>query len=413
VAERDIHLPGRTTQPPGRDGSEPSIEGPSVLWLDDPAARDVTLVGGKGAGLATLTAAGFSVPRGFVLGIAAHRRAVAAADATGTPVPTDGDVRAVIDAYLQLGDGVPVAVRSSSIGEDSEGASFAGVHESYLDVVGHDAVLARVHDCWSSLHGARARAYGSGSRPPGERAMAVVVQELVPAERAGVMFTAHPLTGDPATTVIEAARGRGEAVVAGGVQPDTYEVATHGSDVRSVRGGDIGGAAVLSEAEVVELARLGAQVQALMGSPQDVEWAMTGGDVHLLQARPITTPLRPAADAPSPRATGAARVLVSGLAASSGRATGPVRVLHDPDERDDLVDGEVLVAPTTDPDWLPTILRAAAVVTDTGGIACHAAIVARELGVPCVVGTGTSTAALADGQVVTVDGTAGEVRAAS
>ena len=163
----------------------------------------------------------------------------------------------------------------------------------------------------------------------------------------------------------------------------------------------------MGDDEIIDLARLGLRVEAHYGEPQDIEWAMTDGEIYLVQSRPITTlgassVAEPAMDS-SP--------LVTGLGAAPGVASGAVRVLHNPSEGSRLMKGEVLVAPMTNPDWVPTIRRAAAVVTDGGGMTCHAAIVARELGVPCIVGARTATTVLRDGEVVTVDGRRGTIRA--
>jgi pyruvate,water dikinase len=258
----------------------------------------------------------------------------------------------------------------------------------------------------------------------GEPAIAVVVQVMVAAERAGVAFTAHPVTGRTDVVVVEAAFGQGEVVVSGAVQPDTYELAaTAGTPLISLRVGrqshqivrgpdgadqtvalapEQAQARVLDDEEAAAIARLALRVQDHYGVPQDVEWAMQDKVLWLVQARPITTLAR--ADQP-------ARPLLTGLAAAPGRSSGAVRVLQSPSQGAQLRAGDVLVAPMTNPDWLPTIRRAAALVTDSGGATCHAAIVARELGGPCIVGTRYATTSLHDGQVVTVDGGAGEVLA--
>jgi pyruvate,water dikinase len=167
-------------------------------------------------------------------------------------------------------------------------------------------------------------------------------------------------------------------------------------------------ARVLTDEETIALARLGLQIEAHYGEPQDVEWAITGDDVYLVQSRPITTLTEGGEISPTGTAPAGA-VLLQGLAASAGTATGLVRVLQSPKEGARLQAGEVLVAPMTNPDWVPTIRRAAAVVTDGGGMTCHAAIVSRELGVPCVVGARTATTTLRDGELVTVDGAKGTI----
>lgn len=326
---------------------------------------------------------------------------------------------AIRAAYAALpGEAPPVAVRSSAVGEDGSSDSFAGMNATFTTVVGADAVLARLVDCWASVVGPRVVAYRAGRGLTDEPAIAVVVQLMVPADRAGVAFTADPRNGDRDTVVVEAALGLGEVVVSGAVEPDTYELSAAGPRLRGLRIGhqrhrivrgtdgaevaqpldpERAAARVLTDEEAVAVAALALRAQEHYGRPQDVEWAMDGERLWLVQARPVTTLGRED------------RALVSGLAAAPGRVAGRVRVLHDPGEGAALREGEVLVAPLTDPDWLPTMRRAAAIVTDSGGATCHAAIAARELGVPCVVGTRTATTTLVDGRVVTVDGGTGEV----
>jgi pyruvate,water dikinase len=259
----------------------------------------------------------------------------------------------------------------------------------------------------------------------GEPAIAVVVQEMVPSERSGVMFTIDPSTGETDHIVIEAAFGQGEVVVSGQVEPDTYVVAKDGPRVLHVRVGTqrvaivrgpdgadqrvdldaaAGGQRVLTDDEVLEVARLGLATEAHYGVPQDTEWAMAAGRTYLVQSRPVT-----AVGSGAAQEAEIGTLLVQGLAASAGRAAGNVRVLMTPDQGERLQAGEVLVAPMTSPDWVPTMRRAAAIVTDGGGMTCHAAIVSRELGVPAVVGARTATAILRDGELVTVDGQKGTV----
>jgi pyruvate,water dikinase len=330
----------------------------------------------------------------------------------------------VLAAYHRLGPDAPVAVRSSATAEDTAGTSFAGMHETYANVVGDRAVLDRLVDCWASLYGERVIVYRATRRLDEEPAIAVVVQRLIAGDRAGVLFTADPSTGDRRRIVIEGAFGLGEVVVSGRVEPDTYVLSREGprlleihigrKDRKVVPGSDgvvtvelaeaDAQRRVLSDDEAVELARLGLTVEAhYRGEPQDVEWVTGAGEMFLVQTRPITT-----LGSEAPGATGR-RPLLQGLPASSGTATGVVRVLASPADGAALQAGEVLVAPMTNPGWVPTIRRAAALVTDGGGMTCHAAIVARELGVPCVVGARTATATLRDGDIVTVDGGRGAV----
>ena len=427
-----------------------------IRWFEDIRLRDTDSVGGKGANLGELTAGGLPVPPGFVItgeayldaigragvrerlvAILAEARTAAQDDLDrlasearrlvhAVPIPDDL-AAGIVEAYVRLGTDVRVAVRSSGIGEDAEGTSFAGMNETFTNVAGTEQLLARVVDCWASLWGARSIFYRGDKELTAEPAIAVVIQEMVPSERSGVMFTVDPSTGETDHIVIEAAYGQGEVVVSGQVEPDTYVVAKDGprllharvgtQSFKIVRGPDgederveldpaEGGRRVLSDEEVVAVARIGLAAEAHYGSPQDTEWAMAGGRTYLVQSRPVTA-VGGAAGAVAPPGQGT--LLVQGLAASAGRASGVVRVLQSPDQGDRLQSGEVLVAPMTSPDWVPTMRRAAAIVTDGGGMTCHAAIVSRELGVPAVVGARTATTVLRDGELVTVDGAQGTV----
>lgn len=290
-----------------------------VRPLHQLTAGDVTLAGGKGANLGELCRAGFPVPPGFVLTVDAYRAFVGANDlqqvsATALrdvdldtpsaleqvattiahrfaggkiPYPIAAEVRR---SYAALGGG-PVAVRSSATAEDLPQASFAGQQETFLDVVGEEAVLEAVKRCWASLWTGRAIAYRHRrALATDAAALAVVVQSMVAAEVAGVLFTANPASGDPHEMVIEAAPGLGDAVVSGEVTPEEIVVDRCTGTVQR-RSGPAG--RVLSEAQVVELASLGEQIEAHFGQPQDVEWAWIDGHFYVLQARPITTAIRP------------------------------------------------------------------------------------------------------------------------
>ena len=431
-----------------------------VAWFEELGKTDNATAGGKGANLGEMTRAGLPVPAGFVVTAEAYLEAMEEAGVRGelqavfadaslhaddvvalaraadrlralvrkAGVPTSV-ADAVVAAYHRLGTDVPVAVRSSATAEDTAGTSFAGMHETYANVVGDSSVLDRLVDCWASLYGERVISYRASRGLTAEPAIAVVVQKLVDAERAGVMFTADPSTGDRSRVVIEAAFGLGEVVVGGQVEPDTYVLTKDGPYLLETRigckshkivrgdsgvvrvelGKDEAMQRVLTDAEIVKLARLGIEVVARYdGEPQDIEWAIAGDETFLVQSRPITTLTSTQQSLPAP-ATRLGRPLLQGLAASSGIAAGKVRILTSPQEGKLLQPGEVLVAPMTNPDWVPTIRRAAALITDGGGMTCHAAIVARELGVPCVVGARTATSTLRDGELVTVDGARGTV----
>jgi len=427
-----------------------------VRWFKDIRLSDAPLVGGKGANLGELTAAKLPVPPGFVVTSDAYRFALesakiaqpledlfrsATASSTAdlaalstkaqafiTSIALPENVRdSILDAYRELGSNAIVAVRSSGTGEDSGDTSFAGMNATFTNVTGEDELLASVVKCWASLYGSRVISYRLTRAISEVPAMGVIVQEMVASERSGVMFTADPSTGDVGRIVIDAAFGQGEVVVSGEVECDTYILAKTGptlimarvgtKDFKLVRGPDgndlhvdltveEGSKRVLSDEEAVALGRLGLAVEAHYGSPQDTEWAIADGNQYLVQSRPITTL---AAAAPSAVGTQRSKPLIQGLAASSGRATGQVRILDTPDQGDQLLNGEILVARMTSPDWVPTMRRAGALVTDGGGTTCHAAIVSRELGVPCVVGARVATTVLRTGELVTVDGTEGAV----
>ncbi len=311
---------------------------PLILELDSPEAT-LELVGGKGASLARLSAAGLPVPAGFHITTNAYRRFVNAngideeilsvATQTGSDDPTaferasaqilalfekstiPEDLAALIEqSYNELGgDDPPVAVRSSATAEDLPGMSFAGQMETYLNERGGAEVLAAVKRCWGSLWTARALSYRlqHGIRPESV-SIAVVVQQLVPADVAGILFTANPLTGARDQIMINTAWGLGEAIVGGQVTPDTITVAKQTGEIVSqeiavkevmtvrVPGGtreepvpaEKRKQAALHPAQAAELARLGAKIEQLYGQPMDIEWAISGGRVFILQARPIT-----------------------------------------------------------------------------------------------------------------------------
>lgn len=434
--------------------SELPTQDSQILWFDTLSKASSPVAGGKGANLGEMTRAGLPVPPGFVISAPAFLAALDAAEVRTRLVglfagckaddPTDlAETSArmqqlvreleiprplrdeLFAAYRRLGATIPVAVRSSATSEDSASTSFAGMHESFTHVVGEDDLIARIKACWASAYGQRVLAYRKAQHLTEEPALAVVVQKMVSSSRSGIMFTADPSRSDPSRIVIEAAFGLGEVVVGGQVEPDTYTLAKQGPRLLDthighkafalVRGDDgkehriendeaQATRRVLNDEELLLLAALGLRVEEHYGAPQDIEWAEEAGQWYLVQTRPITTLVAPARSSPS---TGDA--LITGLGASPGIASGNVRVLRTPEEGHRLLSGEVLVAPMTSPDWVPTIRRAAALITDSGGVTSHAAIVSRELRIPCVVGARTATRVLRDGELVTVDGAKGRV----
>ena len=419
---------------------------------------DAEEAGGKGANMGEMVAAELPVPPGFVVlrdsylasmrggGVsdelnAAHREALLAAGDPGRfdemcakmkalvlQAGMTEDVRdRILQAYRAMGADSFVAVRSSATGEDGADASFAGMNETFTNVRGEQDLIEKVGQCWASLFGPRVVAYRASRGFTADPAMAVVVQLMIASERSGVAFTADPTTDATDRVVVEGAFGQGEVVVSGSVEPDTYVVAKETGEILSrrmgyksfkiIRGADgkdqridldevQAEAQVLNDDEIRAIADIAVRSERHAGCPQDTEWAIADGTTYIVQTRPITTLNR----AGKPTAE-QHEVLLQGLPAVPGAASGEVRVLMDVSDGARLQDGEILVAQMTNPDWLPTMRRAAALVTDTGGMTCHAAIVARELGVPCIVGARTATKDLTDGMVVTVDGTHGRVLA--
>ncbi len=449
----------------------------SIQWLDDVRSTDIDTVGGKAASLGELTAAGLPVPPGFVITADTYRaflertaidaelfRALDSADGvaeaasrardllTETPLP-ESVRQEVLTAYRSLagGDDPPhrepfVAVRSSATAEDLPDASFAGQHGTYLNVT-DEQLITRITACWASLFSERAVHYRNNNGFDHNAVdIAVVVQQMVDAEKSGVLFTRHPSTGDR-QMIVEAAWGLGEAVVSGTVSPDHYVIDPETATVvestiaekkqQLVKDPDTGETAiqpvpeanrtarVLSDTEIERLVELGQRVEAHYDAPQDVEWAIVDsdeqsssgsqpqsgdGEVFMLQSRPITT--ISGTDEPEHAAAtdGADDVIVRGVSASPGTGSGAVRIVTKLDQLDQVTEGDIIVSKMTMPDMVPAMKRAGAIITDEGGMTSHASIVSREMGVPAVVGTQNATQRLENGQLVTVDGAMGIVR---
>ena len=362
------------------------------------------------------------------------------------------DIRAAYDDLCsRIGElDVPVAVRSSATAEDLPEASFAGQQESFLNVRGADAVVAAYHRCVVSLFGDRAIAYRTKNGFDHlDVALSVGIQQMVRSDTgsAGVIFTIDPESGFPHHVLIDAAWGLGEAVVSGVVDSDRYRVFKAFLDDQSltpiverslgrkrlkiINNDGVGGhddqagptatvdttedernRLVLDDPDLLALARWAVIIEDHYGRPMDIEWAKDGvtGDLFIVQARPETVEARRSgATLTTYDVSGHGPVLLKGLSGGAGAATGVVCRLDSPDEGDRFSDGAILVADTTDPDWVPVMQRAAAVVTNRGGRTSHAAIVSRELGVPAVVGAVDATTTLVEGQRVTVSCAGGDV----
>ncbi len=361
------------------------------------------------------------------------------------PDRIESDIRAAYRALAErVGQAEPsVAVRSSATAEDLPDASFAGQQETFLNIRGEDALLHACRRCFASLFTDRAITY---RRLKGfddlEVALSIGVQLMVRSDvgGSGVMFSLDTENGFDKIVLINAAWGLGENVVQGAVSPDEYQAykpfldreglvpvihkALGEKAIKMVYAKE-GGATtrnlptskseresfVLSDDEILELARAAVLIEAHYGQPMDMEWAKDGetGELYIVQARPETVQSRREADAFKSYSLGkTGRELLTGLSVGGAVATGEVCLIESADEIDRFVDGSVLVTANTDPDWVPIMKRAAAIVTDHGGRTSHAAIVSRELGVPAIVGTGRATHVLHDGQMVTVSCAAGD-----
>ncbi|WP_296865989.1 phosphoenolpyruvate synthase [uncultured Methanobrevibacter sp.] len=434
-----------------------------VQKFEDLNKSDIAIAGGKGANLGELTQAGIPVPPGFVVTAETYQKFMedtgindkvldildkidindtkalqAAAEEIKsiiieTPIPDDM-IMFIKEAYNQLcqrvgEDDTDVAIRSSATAEDLPEASFAGQQDTFLHVSGDEEVIEYVRKCWASLFEARAIFYREENDFEHSKVLiAVVVQKMAIADKAGVMFTVNPSTGEE-IALIEGSWGLGEAVVSGDVTPDNYQVDKKNNEVINVTisdkkvmyTNDESGTSikvdvpekmrmerVLSDEELVELTEMGKRVQAHYGEPMDTEWAFERDHLFLLQARPITT-LGDAEPAEDTDDSVDGDVLVRGLGASPGIATGEVKIVLDIDELDKIEEGDVMVTTMTTPDMVPAMRRASGIVTDEGGVTCHASIISRELGIPCVVGTGDATKTLKENTGVTLDGKKGLV----
>ena len=422
------------------------------------------MVGGKGANLGEMTKAGFPVPNGF--GITVHSydlfmeenrisqeiyKTLRATDVSNSEqlswaskkiqkLIQTSDIpetvaNEIIRAYKKLSGPFKkalVAVRSSATAEDLPGTSFAGQQASLLNIKGEANLLEATKECWASLFTARSIFYRTQNKIPHENVkIAVMVQKMVQSDVSGVMFTVNPVTNEKEQIIIEAVWGLGEMIVQGSVVPDRYIVQKQTHDILAKEISDQAISLIkvgsenkeveipikkrssqkISDVEVVKLALIGENLQKHYYFPQDVEWAKEGNKIYIVQTRPITT-LKKAAIS-SLESDGDLKSvgspILSGSGASPGIGTGPVTICRDPSQIGKVKKGDVLVSVMTSPDFVPAMKKASAIVTDQGGQTSHAAIVSRELGIPCVVGTKVATTTLKMDQVVTVDGKNGLV----
>ncbi len=434
----------------------------NVLWFKDLNRDSLALAGGKGANLGEMFANEFPIPNGFVttsgayfkhldqnnlrdriskllenLDVNDQDKLVAASESIKklileAPMPSD-IYEDVIKAYTTLsemdGTNVYVAVRSSATAEDLPTASFAGQQSTYLNVFGNEGVIQAVKKCWASLFEPRAIFYRVENKFEHMKVgLSAVVQKMVQSEKAGVVFTVDPLTQDKGTISIEAAYGLGEVVVSGQVSPDTYKVDKEELDIVDkyimkqpwmlikVEGKNkkvdikesAQGNQKLTDAEIKELARVCKRIEEHYQFPQDIEYAFEKGNLYIVQSRPITT-LTAKKEEGTMKDVSKAKILLKGLGSAPGIGMGKAKIIKESKDIRNMERGWVLVTDMTTPDFVPAMKKAAAIITNTGGMTSHAAIVSRELGVPCVVGTQNATEILQDGMEVSVDGSHGIV----
>ncbi len=446
-----------------------------VVWLENIRKDDITLVGGKCANLGELTAKGVRVPPGFAVTADAFRRFLdetkigevihkTLRTSNGSKDPklyeeASQEIRKIIEsapmpadiavevrkAYRELSkrtgtSDVIVAVRSSATGEDLPDASFAGQQDTYLNVRGEEQLVHYVQRCWSSLYTPRAIFYREEKGFPHEKVLiSVGVQKMVEAKCSGVIFTLDPVNGDPSKIVIEATWGLGEALVAGHIRPDRFIIdkgtlqivhkeivpktlehvpnREKGLTVQQEVPIERRNIACLADPEAVELAHIARDIEDHYGTPQDIEFALeadkTGKAMYIVQSRPETfwSKMRAPSD-DSSRHIVDRIVVVQGLPASPGLHAGRAKIISTPQEAGRLMrDKDILVTRMTNPDWVPYMKIAGAIVTDDGGTTCHAAIVSREMGVPCIVGARNATKLMETGREYTVDAKTGVVYA--
>ena len=420
---------------------------------------DVGIAGGKGANLGELTQAKIPVPPGFVVLASAyyhfleynklrpHIHQILSATDILDPhqlnlasqkiqkLLADADIpddvsREVFTAYHNL-EAKAVAVRSSATAEDLPEASFAGQQESYLNISGDANVLIKVKECWMSLFGARSIFYRQQQHFDHFKVgIAVPVQKMIQSEVSGVMFTVDPISQNKDILVIEGAYGLGDYIVQGVVTPDHFEISKskkeiikkeiHTQEIMEVRSANgvkkvsvsasLQKKQKLSDAHVLQLAEIGKRIQNHYLAPQDIEWAYASNTIYITQARPITTlGAKSELTDNQKSSTSTLTPILKGAPASPGLVSGPVKIVPDIKKLDKVKKGDIMVTDMTTPDFVPAMKRAAGIITNRGGLTSHAAIVSRELGVPCVVGTTTATKVLKDGEIVTLNGQTGEI----
>lgn len=436
---------------------------PNILWFSQINHEDIPMAGGKGANLGEMYNLGIPVPNGFVVTSQAYfdfithneldKKIKDILKITDVDDPDQlqsasqkikslikrGEImpdlaEQIMKSYKKLSDfgglrNVPVAVRSSATAEDLPDASFAGQQETYLDVTGESNVVNRVRDCWASLFTPRSIFYRQKKHYDHFKVgIAVPVMKMVKSEISGIMFTVNPVSNNKTQIIIETIWGLGEYIVQGKITPDQHIVTKHqwtveskshiSQDVMLVRGQQETHEVKvpvskqdlwkITDAQAIKLAKIGQKLQDHYHKPQDIEFAIEKDKIFIVQTRPITT-----IESNQKILDGQKNISktadLKGEPASPGSASGKVVIINSIKEVGKAKKGEILVTEMTTPDFVPAMKRVSGIITDKGGQTSHAAIVSRELGVPCVVGTVKATKMFKEGDVVTLNGTTGEV----
>jgi pyruvate,water dikinase len=436
----------------------------NILWFKDLHLADVTKVGGKGGNLGEMYNLGIPVPNGFCVTVDAYFEFIKAnnlvpkikaiLDATNvdnpdelqsaskkinklitaSPVP-EATAHDIMKNYKKLSSwgglkNVPVAVRTSATAEDSADASFAGQGDTFLNVIGEANVVARVRDCWASLFTSRSIFYQVKKHYDHFKiGVAVPVQKLVFSDISGICFTINPISNNKQQIIIETIWGLGEYIVQGKVTPDqtivdksNFSIFSSNSvhqEIELIRGSDetkeitvpkkYQDVPKIDTKMAIKIAKLAQKLHDHYKKPQDIEFAIEKGELYFVQTRPITT------IATSQKVLDLKETQINktpdlkGEPASPGTASGPVVIIKDPKYINKAKAGQILVTDMTTPDFVPAMKKVAGIITNKGGQTSHAAIVSRELGVPCVVGTEVATKKLKDGDIVTLNGSTGQV----
>ena len=434
-----------------------------VVWFNKVGKNDVDIVGGKGANLGELTKIGASVPDGFIVTAGPYFKAAETSGALDrirgllydldAENPTQLETKAKLCQQeikkIQLDSNFEkklysfyhklspksdalVAVRSSATAEDLPQASFAGQQSTYLNVKGEEKLKESLLSAWASLFEARAIFYRATKNFDHFKVgIAICVQKMIQSEVSGIMFTIDPVTSDRSKVVIEAIFGLGELIVGGRETPDHYEISkdrmeiiaktisVQNNQLVKSRNGNMlikvskkyKGEQKLDDALIIELAKVGKTIEKHYFFPQDIEWALEKEKLYIVQSRPVTT-INSEVEGKKLKANlskNEKNIILTGAPASPVIGTGKVIIIKNPAEISKVEKGDVLVTEMTNPDFVPAMKKAAAIVTNRGGRTSHAAIVSRELGIACVVGTEKATKVLKNGMIVTVDGAKGIV----